>query len=79
MEANAYDGTDTIQVKPGTYNFAIGGADGDTPNAAKGDLDLTDTVNIYGAGRGGIWVQQKNLATIRGRDFLLKFDLFAIE
>ena len=55
MEANAHPGKDTIKLSriasgstPDVFKFLIGGTDGDTPNAAIGDLDITDDVEISG-------------------------------
>ncbi len=55
MEANAHPGWDTIKLArinsgstPDVFKFLIGGVDGDTPNAAVGDLDITDSVTISG-------------------------------
>jgi VCBS repeat-containing protein len=49
MEANALAGADTIQVPAGTFNLTIPGTYEDA--AATGDLDVTDTLTIIGAGR----------------------------
>ncbi|MBI2571621.1 MAG: hypothetical protein HYV63_31815 [Candidatus Schekmanbacteria bacterium] len=43
QEANAFPGTDTINILPGTYRLQIPGAD---EAAAAGDLDVTDSVTI---------------------------------
>lgn len=48
MEANASAGLDVIIVPPGTFTLTIGGTGEDV--AATGDLDLRDSVAIYGAG-----------------------------
>jgi CSLREA domain-containing protein len=48
MEANAEPGVDTIVVPAGTFTLTIPGIDEDS--AATGDLDITDGVNIVGAG-----------------------------
>lgn len=51
MQANQHAGTETININQGTYNLT-GSPDGDNPNAATGDLDITADVTIQGAGRG---------------------------
>ncbi|MBI2569793.1 MAG: hypothetical protein HYV63_22550, partial [Candidatus Schekmanbacteria bacterium] len=43
QEANAFPGTDTINILPGTYRLQFPGAD---EAAATGDLDVTDNVTI---------------------------------
>lgn len=48
QEANASAGADTIRVPAGLYRLTVRGAAED--GAASGDLDLTDTVTITGAG-----------------------------
>lgn len=48
MEANASGGLDVIIVPPGTFTLTIGGTGEDA--ALTGDLDLRETVAIYGAG-----------------------------
>jgi len=48
QEANALPGTDTITLPAGTYLLAIPGRQEN--GAATGDLDVTDTVTITGAG-----------------------------
>jgi CSLREA domain-containing protein len=48
QEANAHAGLDTISIPAGTYVLTIAGRDEDL--AATGDLDITDTVTIAGAG-----------------------------
>ncbi|MCA9886296.1 MAG: CSLREA domain-containing protein, partial [Anaerolineae bacterium] len=50
MESNAFPLTQTIHVPAGTYLLTIPGTDEDA--AATGDLDITDTVLIYGDGQG---------------------------
>ena len=50
QEANALSGLDVINVPAGTYTLTISGAGEDA--AATGDLDLTDSVTISGAGAG---------------------------
>ncbi len=55
MEANAHPGTDTIRLQrlapgstPDVFKITVGGKDGDTPNAAIGDLDITESVKLSG-------------------------------
>src|SRR3989442_2719786 len=48
QEANAHTGADTIMVPAGTYLLTIPGRGEDM--ATTGDLDITDTVTIIGAG-----------------------------
>jgi len=48
QETNAQPGTDDIHVPTGTYQLTIGGNNENA--AATGDLDVTDSVRIYGSG-----------------------------
>jgi CSLREA domain-containing protein len=48
QEANAQPGTDDIHVPTGTYVLTIEGISENA--AATGDLDITDSVRIYGSG-----------------------------
>jgi predicted outer membrane repeat protein len=48
MQANARPGEDTIILSPGVYTLTLTGRSED--GAATGDLDITDTLNIIGAG-----------------------------
>ncbi len=58
MEANATPGADEIAVPDGTYTLTIAGSDPwDAPNAAQGDLDVTETATIVGTGAGTTIVQ----------------------
>jgi hypothetical protein len=57
MLANNRPGKDVIQVKNGTYNLTRSGID---ENAINGDLDLTDDVDIIGAGRGITFIDGQN-------------------
>jgi len=50
IKANDYEGTDTINIPAGTYHLSIFGS-GEN-QAATGDLDVLDNVNIVGAGSG---------------------------
>ncbi len=48
LETNALAGADTITLPAGVYTLTIGGSGED--NAATGDLDITDSLTINGAG-----------------------------
>src|SRR5262245_23148281 len=48
QESNALAGTDTVAIAAGTYTLSIAGADEDA--SATGDLDVTESVDIKGAG-----------------------------
>ncbi|MBK9131760.1 MAG: DUF11 domain-containing protein [Gammaproteobacteria bacterium] len=48
QQANAWPGTDSIVLPAGTYTLSIAGAGENA--AASGDLDITDTLNLGGAG-----------------------------
>lgn len=48
MESNALAGDDTILLLPGTYQLTIAGREED--GGAQGDLDVTDSLTIIGAG-----------------------------
>ena len=61
MEANATFGADTISVPAGTYTLTIPGIDEDA--AGTGDLDVTDSVTIEGAGAGSTIIQAGTTAT----------------
>ncbi len=50
IAANANPGGDTINIPAGTYTLSITGIDED--NAATGDLDINDDLNIVGTGAG---------------------------
>jgi CSLREA domain-containing protein/fimbrial isopeptide formation D2 family protein/uncharacterized repeat protein (TIGR01451 family) len=57
-EANAATGVDTITVPAGTYTLTITNATANGENAnATGDLDITDGVNIVGAGSATTIIQ----------------------
>src|SRR5205807_1620465 len=60
-------GTDTISLPAGVYTLTIAGRNEDA--AATGDLDITDAVNITGAGAGS--------AIIDGNGIDRVFDVFA--
>jgi hypothetical protein len=55
IKANATAGTDTISVPAGTYTLTIGGQNEDA--AMGGDLDLTESVIIQGAGAATTIIQ----------------------
>jgi hypothetical protein len=55
IKANTTAGTDTISVPAGTYTLSIPGIGEEA--AATGDLDLTQSVIIQGAGAGGTIIQ----------------------
>ena len=65
--SNANSGTDTIVIPAGTYTLTIPGAGEDA--AATGDLDITDTVNITGAGATTVIVDGNGIDRV--------FDVFA--
>ena len=50
QEANALEGADTITIPAGEYNLTMEGAGEE--DTLSGDLDITDTVTITGAGMG---------------------------
>ncbi|MEZ6061670.1 MAG: hypothetical protein R3C19_15085 [Planctomycetaceae bacterium] len=50
MEANASPGLDVLQLAAGTYTLSLAGAFEDA--AATGDLDITESIRIVGAGAG---------------------------
>src|SRR5215212_1348882 len=50
QEANALAGSDTISIPAGTYTLSIAGTGEDA--AATGDLDITESLTINGAGMG---------------------------
>ena len=56
MEANATAGTDTIMVPAGTFTLTLPRVAGDF-SAAHGTLDVTDSVNIIGAGQASTIIQ----------------------
>jgi hypothetical protein len=58
-------GADTISLPSGSYNRTIGGADGvATPDAAVGDLDVTDALAIVGGGQSTTTVDAKGLERV---------------
>lgn len=59
MEANALPGADTIVLLPGTYRLTIAGRDEN--NAASGDLDITESLTIIGAGDGSTIIDAAGL------------------
>jgi uncharacterized repeat protein (TIGR01451 family)/CSLREA domain-containing protein len=50
QQANAWSGTDAVVVPAGTYTLSITGAGNNS--AASGDLDITDSLILSGAGAG---------------------------
>lgn len=59
MEANALPGADTIVLLPGTYRLTIAGRDEN--NATTGDLDITESLTIIGAGEGNTIIDASGL------------------
>ena len=59
MEANALPGADTIVLLPGTYRLTIAGQDEN--NAETGDLDITESLTIIGAGDGSTIIDAAGL------------------
>lgn len=59
MEANARFGSDEIVLGAGTYTLSLGGQDEDA--AATGDLDITDSLAITGAGAGSTVIDAAEL------------------
>src|SRR6266446_5017095 len=65
--SNANAGTDTIVLPAGVYTLTIAGRNEDL--AAKGDLDITDPVNITGAGASSVIIDGNGIDRV--------FDVFA--
>jgi CSLREA domain-containing protein len=59
METNALAGADVIELPVGTYELTIAGAGENA--AATGDLDLTDTLELLGAGAQGTVIDAQGL------------------
>ena len=59
MEANAQPGADSIVLLPGTYRLTLAGRDEN--NALAGDLDVTETLTIIGAGDGSTIIDAAGL------------------
>src|SRR5271157_6002617 len=57
IEANATAGTDTISIPAGTYTLTIARSASPVYDAKTGTLDVTDSVNIVGAGQGTTIIQ----------------------
>jgi Ca2+-binding RTX toxin-like protein len=62
MEANARPGEDSILCLPGTYRLTLAGRDEN--NALTGDLDITDSLTIIGAGDGTTFIDAGGLDRI---------------
>lgn len=59
IEANALPGPDTLLLLPGTYSLTLAGR-GEN-NAFAGDLDITDSLTIIGAGSGSTTIDASEL------------------
>jgi len=59
MEANAQPGADSIVLLPGTYRLTIAGQDEN--DTRTGDLDVTETLTIIGAGDGSTIIDAAGL------------------
>lgn len=59
MEANAQPGADSIVLLPGTYRLTIAGQDEN--DTRSGDLDITETLTIIGAGDGSTIIDAAGL------------------
>lgn len=59
MEANAQPGADSIVLLPGTYRLTIAGRDEN--DTRTGDLDVTETLTIIGAGDGSTIIDAAGL------------------
>lgn len=59
MEANALPGADTIVLLPGTYRLTIAGQDEN--DSRSGDLDITESLTIIGAGDGSTIIDASGL------------------
>jgi Ca2+-binding RTX toxin-like protein len=59
MEANAQPGADSIVLLPGTYRLTIAGQDEN--DTRTGDLDITETLTIIGAGDGSTIIDAAGL------------------
>jgi trimeric autotransporter adhesin len=57
LKANATSGTDTIMIPAGTYTLTIPRSASPAYDARTGTLDITDSVNITGAGQNSTIVQ----------------------
>ncbi len=62
MQANARSGEDTIILSPGTYSLTLGGRDEN--GAQTGDLDITDNLNIIGAGTDQTFIDARQIDRI---------------
>ncbi|MGZ0170505.1 MAG: beta strand repeat-containing protein, partial [Planctomycetales bacterium] len=59
MEANSQPGADSIVLLPGTYRLTIAGQDEN--DTRSGDLDITETLTIIGAGDGSTIIDAAGL------------------
>src|SRR6266508_2495296 len=59
QETNRLEGTDTISIPAGTFTLSIAGTGEDV--AATGDLDITDSLTISGAGMGSTVIDANGL------------------
>ena len=59
MQSNARSGEDTIILSPGTYSLTLVGRDED--GSQTGDLDITDDLNIIGAGTNQTFIDASQI------------------
>lgn len=59
MQSNARSGEDTIILSPGTYTLTLVGRDED--GSLTGDLDITDDLNIIGAGTNQTFIDANQI------------------
>ncbi|MEX0711318.1 MAG: hypothetical protein WD278_03145, partial [Pirellulales bacterium] len=52
LEANALPGSDTIFLPPGTFSLFQAGEEVLSREAETGDLDILDSLTVFGAGAG---------------------------
>jgi CSLREA domain-containing protein len=58
-EANRLEGSDTFSIPAGTYTLSLEGAGEDA--AATGDLDVSDSLSISGAGMGATIIEANSI------------------